>query len=292
MAASFWLLITFPPPFPFLCLPPYSASSLTPISSRVSHVQLLRLPSPSSRSLPDVFQHVQLVCPADAETPRPHGTSLCPADIRHPGAQGPSSPSLIGPDSKYVPWNWLGTHERKCASTCCATRWREEWRRGGRTERRRAWQRSREKMKTWVQLGEQIWRCLTGFHTSVAYCRHYYNVAFGHFDRWLHCGAAEEKQRTDKKWLSWMSYGTEGGSLWIKLWSYSRFPLFIFLSKWEWLPAVSSCTRKAWLTFIWTCEDGCGAANDTFLLFLTACLGCWIVFEKGLECKIVKKKTK
>lgn len=185
----------------------------------------------------------------DTETSR---NLTLPADIRHPGAQGPSSPSLIGCDSKYVPWNWLGTHERKCASTCCAARWREEWRRGGRTERESAWQRSRKKMKTWVQLGEQIWRCLTGFHTSVAYCRHYYNVAFGHFYRWQHCGEAEGKQRTDKKWLSWMSYGTEGGSLWIKLWSYSRFPLFIFLSKWKWLPLVSSCKRKVWQTFIWT----------------------------------------
>lgn len=107
------------------------------------------------------------------------------------------------------------------------------------------------KMKTWVQLGEQIWRCLTGFHTSVAYCRHYYNVAFGHFYRWKHCRQVEGKQQADKKWLSWMTYRREAGSVWIKLQSYSRSPLFIFLSKWKWLPLVSSFKRKVWLTFIW-----------------------------------------
>lgn len=76
------------------------------------------------------FQHVQLVCHAYARAhtrththalTRPYKTSLCPL-LLGTRSTGPILTALIGSDSKYVPWNWLGMRERKCVSTCAPHR--------------------------------------------------------------------------------------------------------------------------------------------------------------------------
>lgn len=56
------------------------------------------------------IQHVQLLCHRQAQTPR-----FWPPFNRHT-AHGPIQTALIGSDSKYVPWNWLGMHVRACVS--------------------------------------------------------------------------------------------------------------------------------------------------------------------------------
>lgn len=104
-------------PFSFYFLPVYiclhlffSTSSLPPISSDFPTSSFLY----SGHLLPILlffrrhFQHVQLLCHRQAQTPR-----FWPPFNRH-AAYRPIQTALIGSDSKYVPWNWLGMHVHEC----------------------------------------------------------------------------------------------------------------------------------------------------------------------------------
>lgn len=88
----------------------FQLSPLPPISSQFPTSSFLY----SGHLLPihPVFlrhiQHVQLLCHRQAQTPR-----FWPPFNRH-AAHRPIQTALIGSDSKYVPWNWLGMHMRGC----------------------------------------------------------------------------------------------------------------------------------------------------------------------------------
>lgn len=110
---------------------------------------------------------------------RPHGTPLYPQILGTPVHR-----ARLRPPSLALTANM--SHEIDLGDTSVSVRPRVA-RLAGRRSSNEEGVRDKDlerKMKTRVQPGKQIWRCLTGFHTSVAYCRHYYNVAFSHFYRW------------------------------------------------------------------------------------------------------------
>lgn len=98
---------------------------------RVSHIQLSLLWPPSSN--PAVLSPTSSTCAAALQQT---GTDGFWPPFNRQAAHRPVQTALIGSDSKYVPWNWLGMHVRECvcvggcvfvcvcASTCVEQRQR------------------------------------------------------------------------------------------------------------------------------------------------------------------------